>query len=278
MDKPVYQNIAGVIDHLTRVYQDQPNLDEIADRSGYSASHFHRQFSEYVGITPKQFIRFLNTRKAEQLLLDQHSILDVANETGLSSTSRVHDLFVQYRAMTPGDVKRKGQGVKIFYSFFPTELGYLFCGQTEKGICWLSFHNPSEEQDVLNIIHKRWPLAVIERATDKDQIYSGQDIIQAWTDKRRDGVSLDIFGTNFQIKVWEVLLSIPSGAYVTYQNIAQNIGNSKASRAVGTAVGQNPVSILIPCHRVIQSSGIVDNYAWGSGRKRFLLGLEGQTN
>lgn len=273
-----YDVIAQMIDYLADHYEDQLDLNMLAERSGYEATYFQKIFKEHVGVSPKDVIRYMRFSKAEEFLLDGYSSLDAANELGMSSGSRLHDLCVSYTAFTPGDIKRRGAGVQISYGWYPSELGCMLIGKTPKGICWLSFLLDGDKSACILKMKERWPAAVFNEE-EADHAVT-QNILAVWrgdVDARSD-LALDVHGTNFQVQVWQALLSIPFGQLVSYNDVALRLDRPQANRAVGTAIGKNPVSLLIPCHRVIQSSGIVENYAWGTARKRLLIGMEQATD
>lgn len=264
-----YHKIANSIDYLVAHYTEQPDLDRIAARAGYEATHFQKLFKEYVGVSPKRLVQYMNMRHARDLLEGGRSTFDTALDTGLSGGGRLHDLFVSCEGVMPGDVKRKGEGLQIVYGYAPSPMGELMIGKTPRGICWLGFVMGEDRAEPLERLKARWPLA--EFIHDDAVIKSDADVVsQIWGKGTLPSrkLKLDLMGTNFQLQVWQALLQIPIGETVTYQDVARQVCTEKASRAVGGAVGANPVSILIPCHRVIRSTGIIDNYAWGSARKR----------
>jgi AraC family transcriptional regulator of adaptative response/methylated-DNA-[protein]-cysteine methyltransferase len=269
--------IAESIDYLVAHYQDQPELDRLAKRAGYESTHFQKVFKDYVGISPKRLVQYMNMRHARELLEDGHSTLDAALATGLSGNGRLHDLFVSCEGVTPGDIQKRGQGLTITYGVYPGPFGAMLIGKTEKGVCWLGFLVDESEKRCLERIRHHWPKAKIVH-NDVAIAPDAQEILKIWRGQgdAKKKLKLDLYGTNFQIQVWQALLKIPTGATLTYQEIAQQVGRPKASRAIGNAVGANPVSLLIPCHRVIRATGIIDNYGWGSPRKKILLAMESQ--
>ncbi len=264
-----YATIEKAIHFIESHQRRQPTLKEIAKSVNLSEFHFQRLFTRWVGISPKRFLQFLTKENAKILLEKANSLLDVTYKTGLSSPGRLHDLFVQTEAMTPGEYKRKGAGLIIRYGSHPTPFGQCLLAATERGICNISF---DAEKEALNKLHKEWRQAtLIEDAahtrTFVEKIFSPAKAGET-------PLSLDLRGTNFQIQVWEALLRIPAGQISTYQSIAAAISKPKASRAVGSAVARNPIPVLIPCHRVIRATGEFGNYAFGSARKKALLGWE----
>lgn len=274
MSKNPEQAVSDAIDYIVTHWQGQPDLDALARQAGYEATHFQKLFTKMVGISPKKLIQFMNARHARDLLLTGYSTLDAAYESGLSGNGRLHDLLVNFDAATPGEVKRKGLGLTIHYGFHPTTMGDVLIAETSRGLCWLGFVVDGDRNIPLERLFAYWPLAVFKEdgATTSD---TAAKIMRIWRGEA-EGLNLHLFGTNFQLQVWQALMRIPCGGAVSYQSVANYIGKPKASRAVGSAVGANPVSLLIPCHRVIQSTGIVENYGWGTPRKKLLLALETQ--
>jgi len=271
------QVIAETIDYLVDHYQDRPGLDFLSERAGYEVTYFQKLFKEYVGISPKRLCQYMHMRHAKDLLGQGYSTLDAAVESGLSGTGRLHDLFVSCEGMSPGSVQNRGRGLQITYGFFVSPLGQVMVAQTPIGVCYLGFVVDGDLCFSVEKMQKHWPRAVFLR--DDAAIQGAADkIIRIWSgvDVKDGRLKLDLYGTNFQIQVWQALLKIPVGKTVTYMDIAEQVCTRKASRAVGGAVGVNPVSLLIPCHRVIRSTGIIDNYAWGSPRKKLILAMEGQ--
>lgn len=266
--------IAQAIDYLVAHYQDQPELEELAARFGYEPTYFLKLFQDHVGLSPKKFIQYLSMRSAKDFLLNGASTLDAAYQAGLSGNGRLHDLFVACEAATPGEVKARGRGMTIRYGFHPSLLGELMVAETDKGICWLGFQVRESREAAISRMKKQWANA--EFIEDKKAAKKiADDILTIWSGSPSKGkLRLHLFGTNFQIQVWQAMLKIPSGTTVSYQTICHAIEKPAACRAVGSAVGANPISLLIPCHRVIQSTGIIENYGWGSPRKKALLAAE----
>ncbi len=269
------QKLAAAIDYLVAHYHEQPELDVVATRFGYEPTYFQKIFQDHVGLSPKKFVQYMSLKTAKDFLLQGGSTLEAAYEAGLSGNGRLHDLFVACEAASPGEVKNKGKGLTVRYGAHATPLGELFVAQTDRGICWLSFQMDGTQEKSLARLHKHWQNAeLIEDHSGAEEI--AENIMSIWSghaDKNQK-TKLHLFGTNFQIQIWQALLKIPSGSTVSYNAIAQSLGKPDANRAVGTAVGANPISLLIPCHRVIQSTGIIENYAWGSERKKAILGAE----
>jgi len=266
-----FQRIADAIIYLQDNFKKQPSLAEIAAQVHLSPFHFQRMFSDWAGVSPKKFMQYLSVEYAKQLLKGHETTLfDTAQETGLSGTGRLHDLFVKIEGMTPGEFKNGGENLTIKYSFGDTPFGNIIIASTSKGICYLAFiSNPIEGE---NALKARFPNAAFEQAVDTFHKES-LAVFQRGNNQLKT-LKLHLKGTPFQLKVWEALLKIPSGEVSTYGSIGSKINQPKASRAVGTAIGSNPVAFLIPCHRVIQSTGNVGGYMWGPTRKSAILGWE----
>lgn len=269
--------IAETIDYLAAHASEQPDLAFLAGRAGYEATHFQKMFKQAVGISPKRLVQYMNVRHARELLREGQPLLDAALESGLSGTGRLHDLFVSCEGMTPGQVKGRGAGLRIVYGFHPSLLGEMMIAKTGIGVCWLGFLVDGKREVPVQRMHGFWPKASF---THDDGSVKGEaeQVLGIWRGQGQIGgkLKLDLYGTNFQLQVWQALLRIPCGETVTYRDIAKTVCTEKASRAVGNAVGANPVSLLIPCHRVIRGTGIIDNYSWGSPRKKLILALESE--
>ncbi len=266
-----YQRIEQAIRFIRENFQDQPDLDEIARQIHLSPFHFQRIFKEWAGVSPKKFLQFISIEYAKQLLKEQKSLATVSFETGLSGTSRLHDLFIQIEGMTPGEYQQGGKNLHIYYSVAETLFGNILIASTKKGICHLSFIDEISGLPEADI-KVRFPAATLEQKTDLQQQQALKLFHDDWTDLEK--IKLHLKGTPFQIKVWTALLRIPAGSLRSYLNIAGEIGDPRASRAVGTAIGNNPIAFLIPCHRVITSSGNLGGYHWGVDRKTALIGWE----
>lgn len=267
-----YLRIAEAIDYISNNFKSQPNLDEVAERMNLSPAHFQRIFTEWAGTSPKKFLQYISIEHAKQLLKEKQATLsDTAFATGLSSTSRLHDLFVSIEGMTPAEYKHGGKNLTINYSFAESVFGSLLIASTSKGICYMAFLETDRDQAIQDLTAK-FPNAFFHPGTDHFQ-QNALSIFRNNKDKP-DKIRLHLKGTDFQLKVWESLLNIPTGALSTYSDIARHIGYEKASRAVGTAIGSNPVAFLIPCHRVIRSTGIFGGYMWGPIRKKAIIGWE----
>lgn len=266
-----YNRIAQAIGYLHMHFKEQPSLEQIAKAIGLSPYHFQRLFTEWAGVSPKKFMQYLSIEYAKKLLRkEQFSLLDTAHRTGLSGTSRLHDLFINIEGMTPGEFKNGGEMLSINYCFSESPFGKIIVASTKKGVCHMSFEE--DESKALSNLTKHFPNAHYHQLVDKFQ----QDALFVFQNdwQQLDQIKLHLNGTAFQLKVWEALLTIPMGGLTTYGGIAKHINHPKASRAVGTAIGKNPVAFLIPCHRVIQSSGKLGGYMWGGTRKSAIIGWE----
>lgn len=266
-----YTRIAEAIEYIKSNFKNQPNLDEVAEQVNLSPFHFQRLFSEWAGTTPKKFLQYTSVEHAKKLLKDhQATLFDTAFETGLSSTGRLHDLFVTIEGMTPAEYKNGARTLIINYSFAESPFGNLIVASTPKGICYMAFED--DEETTFQNLKAKFPNASFQRKLDLMQQNALFIFQNHWS--KLSEIKLHLKGTDFQLKVWESLLKIPMGKLSTYGNIADEIGNPKSSRAVGTAIGNNPVAFLIPCHRVIQSSGNIGGYMWGNTRKTAIIGWE----
>lgn len=270
-DKLNYDRIAEAIDFIKNNFKAQPNLDEVAEKVHLSPFHFQRLFSEWAGTSPKKFLQYTTVEHAKKLLkANQTSVFVTAHETGLSGTSRLHDLFVNIEGMTPSEYKNGGKNLKINYSFAESPFGNILVASTAKGICHMAFYD--NEQIGLQTIQGHFPQATFQRKLDILQQNALFIFQNDWSKLKQ--IKLHLKGTDFQLKVWETLLKIPMGQLTTYGTVAQQIDKPSASRAVGTAIGSNPVAFLIPCHRIIQSSGNLGGYMWGTTRKTAIIGWE----
>lgn len=266
-----YNRIAEAIEYIKNNFKEQPNLDKVAEQVHLSPFHFQRLFSEWAGTTPKKFLQYTSIEHAKKLLTDkQATLFDTAFETGLSGTGRLHDLFINIEGMTPAEYKNGGNNLSINYSFAESPFGNLIVASTSKGICYMAFND--DEVNALNDLKLKFPNATFQRKLDLIQQNALFIFQNDWN--KLPEIKLHLKGTDFQLKVWETLLKIPMGQLSTYGNIAEQIGNANASRAVGTAIGSNPVAFLIPCHRVIQSTGNIGGYMWGNTRKTAIIGWE----
>ena len=267
-----YERIADAISYLTQQVCHQPTLDEVAAHVHLSPYHFQRLFCRWAGVSPKKYLQVLTLERAKQLLQESKSLLEVSDNLGLSSSSRLYDHFVHLEAVTPGEFKSGGKGTSIDYGVHDTPFGMAFIGVTEKGICALEFLDDALLDKPLARLKKAWPKAMLHNNPESTQAI----IEQVFISGRRTNhpLSLIVSGTNFQINVWKALLNIAPGTVTSYTHIANVIGRPAAARAVGNAVGDNPVAYLIPCHRVIQQSGQLGGYRWGADRKRVIHAWE----
>ena len=264
-----YERIKKAIEFIHSNFQQQPDLDAVAKQVYLSPFHFQRLFKDWAGVSPKKFLQYISLQHAKKLL-QQHSVSDAAYETGLSGSSRLHDLFISIEGMTPGEYKNGGEQLHINYSFAESPFGNIIVASTTKGICHLAFAD--DEKDALQQLQSQFPKAAFRQVVDTIQQNALFIFTQDW--KNLSKIKLHLKGTPFQIKVWEALLKIPMGDVSTYSGIADHLNNPKASRAVGSAIGDNPVAFLIPCHRVIRSTGEFGQYHWGSIRKTAMIGWE----
>jgi AraC family transcriptional regulator of adaptative response/methylated-DNA-[protein]-cysteine methyltransferase len=268
-----YERIEKAIQFLAENFHSQPSLKEIAAKIHVSEYHFQRLFSRWVGISPKRFLQFLTKEYAKTLLEKSINLLDVTYESGLTSPGRLHDLFVSCEAVTPGEYKAKGQGIEIAYGYHATPFGECMLAKTDRGICGLNFVQNNDRRPVFASLEDRWQNATLIQDPDVTRPFVKR-IFNPPEGQKTTPLHLVLSGTNFQIKVWEALIKIPMGAVVSYENVAAHIGMPKASRAVGNAVGSNPVSFVIPCHRVIRKTAEFGNYGGGVARKLAILGWE----
>lgn len=265
-----FNRIAEAISYIKANFKAQPGLEEIAEKVNLSPFHFQRLFREWAGTTPKRFLQYISIGYAKEMLKENHSLFDTALETGLSGTSRLHDLFVNIEGMTPGEYKNGGENLHINYSFAESPFGNIIVASTPKGICYIAFYE--DEKLALNSLQLQFPAAKYQLILDKEQQNALYIFNHDWS--KINQIKLHLKGTDFQLKVWEALLKIPMGKLSTYGSIAKQLQNPNASRAVGTAIGDNPVAFLIPCHRVIQTSGALGGYHWGVDRKTAIIGWE----
>ncbi|CAG4993902.1 Bifunctional transcriptional activator/DNA repair enzyme Ada [Dyadobacter sp. CECT 9275] len=266
-----YNRIAEAIDYIKQNFQKQPGLDELAEKVNLSPFHFQRLFTDWAGVSPKKFLQYISIEYAKQILKEkQATLFDAAYETGLSGTGRLHDLFVKIEGMTPGEFKNGGENLSINYSYTESPFGNMVVASTPKGICYMAFADGEEK--ALADMKRHFPNAAFRQMLDLSQQNALYIFTHDWS--KLNQIKLHLKGTEFQLKVWEALLKIPMGELSTYGKLAEKIQSPKASRAVGTAIGSNPVAFLIPCHRVIQSTGNFGGYMWGPIRKTAIIGWE----
>jgi len=266
-----YERIDKAIRFIETNFKEQPDLDDIANAVNLSKYHFHRLFKRWAGVTPNQFLQYLTIEYSKKLLRESHTVFDVSLTSGLSGGSRLHDLFITFDAITPGEYKMYGKGLQIIYGYHATHFGVCFLATTHRGICALRFVSPNEEDETIKQLLREWP-----QATFVEEPSVTLPIIKKIFSNKTKAPSfhLDLKGTNFQTQVWRALLEIPPGVIVSYQDIAAMIGKPKSTRAVASAIARNPVAYLIPCHRVIRNSGEIHKYRWGTARKKAMIGWE----
>lgn len=271
-ENPHYQRIAQAIAFITMNHKKQPSLEEIAEHIHLSPAHFQRLFTEWAGVSPKKFLQFTSIHHARALLRETEpmTLFDTSYHLGLSSSSRLHDLFIQVEGMTPGNYKNGGKNLRIRYQFSATPFGQVLVASTDIGVCYMAF--AADRHSGLSELQSRFPNAKFEASRDSIQTNALSIFECDW--KNLPQIKLHLKGSEFQLKVWESLLKIPMGKLTSYGSLAKEMGQPQASRAVGTAVGSNPVAFLIPCHRVIQSSGALGGYMWGTTRKTAMIAWE----
>jgi AraC family transcriptional regulator of adaptative response/methylated-DNA-[protein]-cysteine methyltransferase len=268
-----YDIVRRAIAFLSEHWREQPEIDVIAQAVGVRAADLHHLFRRWAGITPKAFLQALTLDHARRLLRDSASVLEASFEVGLSGPGRLHDLFVTHEAVSPGEWKSRGAGLSISYGFHPSPFGTALVMATERGLAGLAFADSGEEPAALADMRRRWPKATcIEDAARTAAL--AQRIFDARLWRADRPLRVVLIGTDFEVRVWETLLEIPMGRSITYSDIAVKLGSSKAARAVGAAVGKNPISFVVPCHRVLGKGGGITGYHWGLTRKRAMLGWE----
>jgi len=263
-----YERIATVLRYLDTSHAGQPSIPELAEIAGTSLSHFHRLFKRWAGISPKDFLQCLTLNHAKSCLRESASVLDAAWEAGLSGPGRLHDLCVSLEAASPGEIKSGGEGIRVEWGMAETPFGPVSLGWSTRGVCHLAFHD--SEPEFPTSLRENWPRAEFFRKDRSARELAGRIFVR----KTGERISAFVSGTEFQLKVWRALLGIPRGSLATYAGIAAAIGNPGATRAVGTACGANPVAWLIPCHRVIRGTGVINGYRWGRERKKAMLAVE----
>lgn len=270
MNHSDYYLIKQVIENVSQDLKLQPNLEEIAKKVHVSPFHLQKVFSKWVGISPKKFLQFLTLEHTKKILQNSKNILDASLDAGLSSTSRLHDLFITIESITPGEYKSFGKNLIIYYDFFESPFGTCIIAVTSRGLCGLHFVDSKDKNQANLLLQKDWPLASFVQNKKNTESY----FHQIFSNKLKKNLKLLLKGSEFQIQIWKALLEIPEGSLVSYESIAQKINRPKALRAVGTAIGKNPISFLIPCHRVINKLGVIGNYRWGRERKKMMIGWE----
>jgi len=268
-----YAVVRRAIAYISEHWRAQPEIDEIAAAVGTTTADLHHVFRRWAGLTPKAFLQAITLDHARKLLRSSASVLDAAYEVGLSGPGRLHDLFVTHEAMSPGEWKSGGEGLSVAYGFHPSPFGSALVMTTERGLAGLAFADPGEEEAALDDMRGRWPKA--HYGEDKDRTGAiARRIFDPTLWRPERPLRVVLIGTDFEVRVWETLLGIPMGRATTYSDIAAKLGKPTASRAVGAAVGKNPVSFVVPCHRVMGKSGDLTGYHWGITRKRAMLGWE----
>lgn len=266
-----FDRIAQAISFIQANFKEQPTLEAVAEHVHLSPFHFQRLFTEWAGTSPKKFLQYISLQHAKQLLRQQQSTLEhAAFETGLSGSSRLHDMFINIEGMTPAEFRDGGSGLAINYSYAESPFGNVLVASTAKGICHMAFAD--NDEDGVEALKRNFPNAALTQKLDMMQQHALYIFTHDWSQLHK--IKLHLKGTEFQLKVWESLLKIPMGGLSTYGAIAKQIAQPNASRAVGTAIGSNPVAFLIPCHRVIQSTGVFGGYMWGPVRKTAIIGWE----
>lgn len=265
-----FQLIADSLHWLCQNQQNQPRLEELAEHVGLSPHYMQRLFQEWAGVSPKQFLKYLTKTQALERLRQGQTVLDAAVSSGLSGPGRLHDLLITTQAMTPGEAKRKGLGVEVNFGYGKTPFGEALLGWTDKGICFLGFGHEEGRDHLWSDFRQQWPDAILS----EDNPLAELKLAEIFTGSEQKELKIWLRGSPFQLRVWEALLNLPAGAHCTYGQLASLAGNARASRATGTAIGRNPVSWLIPCHRVINSLGTLGGYRWGITTKQAMIGYE----
>jgi|SRR5665213_541448 len=266
-----YNKVRAVLEHLHEGWRTQPSLAELASPVGLSEDQLQKLFTRWAGLTPKAFLQALTLDHARTMLQDSASILDTALDLGLSGPGRLHDLFIAHEAMSPGAYKSKGAGLTIYYGFHPSPFGIALAMVTDHGLCGLSFNDDGGDQAALADMKSRWPNAQYTEDSARTAPYVARIFGNT---KDNQPIRITMIGSDFEISVWETLLKIPMGKAVAYSDIAIAIGKPKAALAVGAAVGRNPISFVVPCHRALGKSGALTGYHWGLTRKKAILGWE----
>ncbi len=269
-----YDLVRKALEFMSANWRDHPSLDVIAEHVGLSPSHFQKLFKRWAGLSPKEFIQSITLDHARDMLRGSASLLEISDVLGLSGPARLHDLFVTYEAMTPGDYKKLGSGLKIYYGFHECPFGLALMMCTDRGVCGLGFCDHESEKDALLLdMKKRWPDATYCVGEDKTGVWI-RKIFLPYQPDFVDPIKIIFIGSDFEIKIWETLLKVPAGRAVTYSDLAEHIGNPGAHRAVGSAVGRNPISFVVPCHRVLRKDASLGGYHWGLTRKQAIIGWE----
>jgi AraC family transcriptional regulator of adaptative response/methylated-DNA-[protein]-cysteine methyltransferase len=269
-----YARVRRAISFITDHWRQQPDLEEIASDAGLSAAHFQRLFTRWAGISPKEFVQAITLDHARDLLHGSASILDASLEVGLSGPGRLHDLFVDHEAMTPGDYKRRGEGLEIVWGYHSSPFGNALIMATERGVAGLAFADDEEQESaILEDMMRRWPAATYTREPERTACYATRIFTpELWC--KSSPLKIVLIGTDFEVRVWDALLKLPMGQAITYSDLANHVCTRAAARAVGSAVGRNPISFVVPCHRVLRKDGGLGGYHWGVTRKQAIIGWE----
>jgi AraC family transcriptional regulator of adaptative response/methylated-DNA-[protein]-cysteine methyltransferase len=268
-----YDVVRRAIGHIRGHWREQPEIEAIAEAAGVTPTELHHLFRRWAGLTPKAFLQALTLDGARQLLRDSASVLDATYEVGLSGPGRLHDLFVTHEAMSPGEWKSGGEGLTVRFGFHPSPFGSALVMATERGLAGLAFADPGEERAALADMKARWPRATYVEDSARTAVVAKR-IFDPSQWQESQPLRVVLIGTDWEVRVWEALMQIPMGRLVTYSDIAGKVRSPAAARAVGAAVGKNPVSFVVPCHRVVGKSGELTGYHWGITRKRAMLGWE----
>jgi AraC family transcriptional regulator, regulatory protein of adaptative response / methylated-DNA-[protein]-cysteine methyltransferase len=269
-----YERIANVIRYLDQHHLEQPALTDLARGAGLSPFHFHRLFSTWAGVTPKDFLQCLTIENVKGLLRNGENVLDTALNVGLSGPGRLHDLCVTLEAASPGELKSGGVGSRINFGFADTFFGEALIAETSRGICHLSFIDGQGRNGARDLLFRQWPEAKLHHNDRRAEELSANVFTRPPRDKPRPRLRAFVRGTPFQVQVWRALLRVPTGSLITYGRLSAAVHQPKAARAVGSAVGANPIAFIIPCHRVIRETGVLGNYRWDPIRKRAIIGWE----
>jgi AraC family transcriptional regulator of adaptative response/methylated-DNA-[protein]-cysteine methyltransferase len=266
-----YPTIKRAIEFMSTRWREQPSIEAVADHAGLSASHFQHVFKRWAGLTPKAFLQAITIERARELLRSSASVLDAAYDVGLSGPSRLHDLFVAHEALTPGDYRR--DDLKLAYGFHPSPFGEAIVAAAPRGMAGLGFVDGGDRAAALADMQRRWPRASLLRDDSATAPYAARAFDPSlW--RPEAPLRIVMIGSDFEVRVWETLLRVPLGRATTYSDIARRLGKPKAARAVGAAVGRNPISFVVPCHRVLGRSGALTGYHWGLARKQAIIGWE----
>jgi AraC family transcriptional regulator of adaptative response/methylated-DNA-[protein]-cysteine methyltransferase len=268
-----YDVVRRAIAHIRENWRDQPPIEAIAEAAGVTPTELHHLFRRWAGITPKAFLQALTLDHARRLLRDSASVLDASLEVGLSGPGRLHDLFITHEAMSPGEWKAGGEGLTMHYGFHPSPFGTALVMATERGLAGLAFADAGQEKAALDDMRRRWPNATYVEDSARTAVLAGR-IFDPRHWRPETPLRVVLIGTDFEVRVWETLLKVPMGRATTYSDIAAKLARPTAARAVGAAVGKNPLSFVVPCHRVLGKSGELTGYHWGITRKRAMLGWE----